>query len=59
VPAVCKNYAKEELVEKLELPREVLTYGTAGIRLSVNEEAYKNFMPKRIEPTGIDKLGVK
>jgi len=57
VPAVCRNYNEPELVEEAGLPREVLKYSDVGIKLEITTDAYKNFMPKKLAPDGIHKIG--
>ncbi len=52
-------YRDIDEVKALELPTNVTEFKTYGVVIDITESAYNKFMPKKIEPKGIQALGAK
>jgi len=52
-----RGYKDVALVAKLGLPAGVALFDNYGIITDIKEEVYKNFMPKKIQARGLQKIG--
>lgn len=59
IPEENRDYKNTELISELGISSKVTDYSSYGIITDIKSELYKNFMPKKIAPKGIQALEEK
>ena len=52
-----QNFKDLDKIKKLGLPSFCINYASYGAVTDISEEAYKKFKPKKLKPSGLDKIG--